>query len=226
MNFSVPDETNNKAIRAMLFIIKKINASSSAQKQTRFETVMLERIERAGVFMKLNDALEESLSDIAGNFAENAIKAIANYGISLPGSQFKPGDLVTQREFLYMLARSTGWYMDYDVSDSFDNNLYSYLKGSGIVKEGDRKPSSVVSKQDAAVFIVRALKYNRIADLSTLFSLSFSDSSSILKSNYGYVAIAYGLKIIGDDEGAFNPNMSITRADAAVYIYNLLNIGF
>jgi hypothetical protein len=165
-------------------------------------------------------------TDIAGNFAENAIKAIANYGISLPGSQFKPGDLVTQREFLYMLARSTGWYMDYDVSDSFDNNLYSYLKGSGIVKEGDRKPSSVVSKQDAAVFIVRALKYNRIADLSTLFSLSFSDSSSILKSNYGYVAIAYGLKIIGDDEGVFNPNMSITRADAAVYIYNLLNIGF
>lgn len=165
-------------------------------------------------------------TDIAGNPAEDAIKTIAKYGIGLPGSQYKPEDLITQRDFLFMLARTMGWYTDYEVSDSFDNNLYSYLKSSGIVKDGERNPSSVVAKQDAAKFIVRALRYDRVADLNKLFSLPFSDSSSISENNYGYVAIAYGLNIISSDGGSFNPFKSITRADTAVYLYNLLSTGY
>lgn len=165
-------------------------------------------------------------TDIAGNPAEDAIKTIAKYGISLPGSEFKPADIVTQRDFLYMLARSMGWSADYEVSDSFDNSLYSYLKSSGIVKDGERNPSSVVVKQDGAKFIIRALRYDRVADLRPLFNLNFNDSSSISSSNYGYVAIAYGFNIIKDNEGIYDPFKSITRGDTAIYLYNMLNIGF
>ena len=39
----------------------------------------------------------------------------------------------------------------------------------------------------------------------------------------GYVAIAKGLNIVGGDEnGCFNPNSALTRADAAIMIYNYL----
>lgn len=165
-------------------------------------------------------------SDISGNPAENIIKYLAQYGISLPGDEFKPAKEITQKEFLYLVAKSMGWYQTYEDSETFNDSLYNYLVSMKVVKDGERNPAVSVTKQDASRFFVRALKYDRVADIKALFNLSFKDSSNIGNDYYGYVAIAYGLGIIGDNDEYFNPTDNITRTDAAKYIYNILNIGY
>lgn len=164
-------------------------------------------------------------NDVSGHTAENAIRTLAMYGISLPGSQFKPGQIISQREFLYMLAVSMGWYQDFEETDAFDNNLYSYMTSSGVIKQGEKNPAAIVSKQEASRFVVRALNYEKIAELKSLFNLPFKDSSSISDNFYGYTAIAYGLGIVNDDNGYFKPLESTTRAETAKYLYNLLSLG-
>lgn len=165
-------------------------------------------------------------TDISGNYAENQIKILAQYGISLPGSEFKSNQAITQREFLYLLVKSMDPYVSYKpTGDSKDDEaLYNHLINAGIIKEAEKSPSSNVTKQDAVMFIIRALKYDRVADIKGIYTLPFKDAKSIRKDLYGYVAIAYGLNIIKDESGRFNPSTSMTRAASAAAIYNLLNI--
>jgi len=165
-------------------------------------------------------------NDIKGISAENQINLLAEYGIFLPGNQFKPDQAVTQKEFLYLLEKATSPYIDYRITDDskYDDSLYNYLAGSNIVKEGEKSPNSNVSKQDAAKFIVRSLNYDKIAELKGIFNVPFKDGSSIDSKLYGYVAIAYGLNIIKDDGGNFSPTGNMTRDQAVTAIYNLLNI--
>jgi len=162
-------------------------------------------------------------TDIEGNSAQKEINILAQYGISLPGSEFKPDNNITQKEFLYLLMKSTNPYTDISLTDDEDK-LYEYLVNQGVIKESEKAPASGVTRQDAAKYIIRMLKYDKIADISGIYKLSFKDSSSINKDLYGYVAICYGLNIIKDDKGYFKPKSNLTKAQAAVLIYNLLNI--
>lgn len=165
-------------------------------------------------------------TDINGNAAENQIKILAQYGISLPGNTFKPNQAITQREFLYLLVKAMDPYVGFRPSgDSKDDeDLYNYLMNMGIVKEGEKSPASSVAKQDGVKFIIRALKYDKVGDIKGIYTLPFKDAKSIKSDLYGYVAIAYGLNIVKDTKGYFNPNSSLTRGDSAVVLYNLLNI--
>lgn len=168
-----------------------------------------------------------SYNDISGDTNKDAIVTLAQFGISLPGSEFKPNQAISQREFLYMLGACTGWYSNFEVSDEFDDTLYNYMSSLGVVKDAEKIPSSVVSKQDTAKYIIRLLRYDRVAELNGLFSLPFSDSERIENGNIGYVAIASGFGIIkADSSNNYNPYYSITRSDAASYLYNLLKSGF
>jgi hypothetical protein len=51
----------------------------------------------------------------------------------------------------------------------------------------------------------------------------FNDQGSIDPELIGYVAIAKGMNIIGGSGGNFYPKNSLTRAEAAVMLYNRLN---
>ncbi len=106
-------------------------------------------------------------TDIRGCYAENQIKVLAEYGISLPGTQLKPDQAITQREFLYLLHKSVNPYIVISLSPDGkdDDALYKSLMALGLVKEGERSPGAVVSKQDAVKFIIRALNYDKIAEI-------------------------------------------------------------
>ena len=165
-------------------------------------------------------------SDIQGDPAENQIKSLALYGISLPGSEFKPKELITQKEFLYLLQKSTNYYGVFYLNSGTksDASFYSYLTNSGIIKEGERSQYSHVSKQEAVKYLIRALNYEKIAMIKGIYSLPLKDVSSINPDLYGYIALAYGLNIIKDTDGYIMPSDSISRSQAAILIYNFLNV--
>ncbi|PKM45978.1 MAG: hypothetical protein CVV03_06120 [Firmicutes bacterium HGW-Firmicutes-8] len=166
-------------------------------------------------------------TDIGGHYAASRIKVLKEFGISLPGTQLIPNQTAQQREFLYLLYKAVNPYnnLAFPENSEDDDNMYSYLIEAGIVKEGEKSPKSIITRQEAVKFVIRALKYDKVAEINKgIYLLPFKDADKIGSGLYGYMAVAYGLNIISGSNGYCNPGNSLTRADAFVLVYNFLNV--
>lgn len=163
-----------------------------------------------------------SYNDIDKSYAKDKIKILTQYGIALPGEEFKPKEKITQRDFLYLLAKA---YSPYTEIDNSDDNLYNYLINMGVIKENEKTPEKIVTKEEGIKYIVRALKYDKIADLTEIYKDVFKDTEDVDPKLQGYVAIAYGLKIVEGSNGKLNPKAELKREDGANIIYNYLFSG-
>jgi len=165
-------------------------------------------------------------TDIKGHFAEKQIIALAEYGIALEGTEFKPGESITQKDFFTLLSKIINNYygpvIKAESTQEDIDNLYNFLMREGIIKEGEKSPDSALTREEGVKFIIRALKYDKVADIKGIYKLSFKDADKINPDLFGYVAIAGGLKIINGSSGYFRPKDQLTRAEAAVMIYNYL----
>lgn len=166
-------------------------------------------------------------SDIDGHYAEDEIKILAAYGISLDGNEFRPNDSITQKDFLTLLSKTL---QDYYVpvsergGDKETDALYSYMMRQGIVKEREKAPNAVLTREDSVKFIIRALKYDKVADIKGIYKSIFKDEDEINPDLIGYISIAQGLNIISGYDGYFNPKGELTRAQAAIIIYKYLQV--
>ncbi len=168
-----------------------------------------------------------SYTDIKGSFAEKQIMVLAENGVYLDGTEFKPKAEITQKDFFILLSRTLNYYGTIITTNSSQKDideLYAFLEKEGIVKAGDAAPSAAVTREDAVKFLIRALKFDRVADIKDIFVKSFKDQSEINSSLSGYVAIAAGLNIVTGDNGYFSPKEKLTREAAAVMIYNYLQV--
>lgn len=168
-----------------------------------------------------------SYTDISGNAAENEIKVLAEYGISLEGKEFKPAEAIIQKDFFILLSKSMGNYDINPASNETDkaiNDMYNSLIRSGIVKASEKSINAKVTREDAVKFIIRALKYDKVADLKDMFNCSFMDKSSITPELIGYVTMAGNLKLIEYGNINFAPKTEMTRAETAVLIYKYLQL--
>lgn len=164
-------------------------------------------------------------TDIDNSFAKEHIRILADFGISLPGSEFKPKDDIKQVEFLYLLAKGKGYYLNMEIGDEkFEDELYNWLIREGVVKENEKSPDLLITREEAVKFIIRVLKYDKVADIKDIFTIPFKDVEKINPNLKGYVAIAYGLGIVNGTDGYFAPQDNLTREQAAIVIYNYLNV--
>jgi hypothetical protein len=163
-----------------------------------------------------------SYKDIDNSYAKDKINILAQYGIALPGDEFKPKEKIKQGDFLYLLAKANSPYFEIDESRE---NLYSYLINIGIIKEDEKAPERTVTKEEGIKYIIRALKYDKIADLTEIYKDLFKDTEDIKPELKGYISIAYGLKIVEGYNGNLNPKAELNREDGANLIYNYLFSG-
>ena len=165
-------------------------------------------------------------TDIKGSFAEKQIIALAEYGIALEGTAFKPDNNITQKDFLLLLSKTMNYYDPEPYSAAGNNKeteqLYNFMIREGVVKPGEKAPDAVLTRENGIKFIIRALKYDRVADIKGIFLCTFKDKDKINPDLTGYVSIAQGLKIVSGSNGYLNPGDSLTRAQAAVMIYNYM----
>jgi hypothetical protein len=165
-------------------------------------------------------------TDIAGNFAEKQISVLAEYGVALDGTEFKPYEYINQKDFLTLLSKTLGSYYGPVITASSSNedidNMYVFMMREGVLKQGEKTPDAAVMREEAVKYIIRALKYDKVAGLKDIFSCQFKDVSEINPDLVGYVSIAGGLKIVSGNNGNFMPKNKLTRAEAAVVIYNYL----
>lgn len=160
-------------------------------------------------------------TDIDGHFAENQIAALAEYGISLPGAEFKPNQNIAQKDYLRLLAKAMGYYGSFD-DDKDLEEMYNRLIRERVITKEEKNPDGAVTREDAVKFLIRALGYQDVADIKGIFVTGFKDQGRIDPALVGYVAIAKGLGIVGGSGGNFYPKNSVTRAEAAVMLYNYL----
>jgi len=169
----------------------------------------------------------EEYTDIEGHFAEEKIKTLAKYGIiNFSGPEYRPNDSITQKDFMIILYRvKYGYYgrtLDEEDQNTI-NEIYKFLIRDGIIRESEKAPESAVTREDAVKFIIRTLNYGEVAEIPGIFIVPFEDGDDISPELKGYVAIASGLKIVSGSAGKFNPKNELTRAEAAVMIYNYLS---
>jgi hypothetical protein len=164
-------------------------------------------------------------TDIKGHFAEKQIMVLADNGIFLEGKEFKPNDSITQLDFMILLSKTLNYYGP-DITPKSTgkevDDLYAFLQREGIVRDGEKQPAQTVTREEAVKYIIRALKYDKVADIGSIFIVEFKDKASISPELTGYVAIASGLGIVKGDGTNFSPARKVTRGETAVMIYNYL----
>lgn len=171
------------------------------------------------------EAVKVSYTDIKGHFAEERINVLAENGIYLDGIEFKPDEAMTQKDFLTLLSKTLNYYgpiITLKSSSKDMDELYAYLQREGVIKEGERAPDSLINREDAVKFVIRALKYDRVADIKGIFNCTFQDKGSIDQNLTGYVTIAAGLGIVNGTSPKFRPKDKLTRSEGAIVIYNYL----
>jgi hypothetical protein len=88
-----------------------------------------------------------------------------------------PTTLITQLDFLTLLSKTMNYYEPVitERTDEDINRLYAYLMREGVIKEDERAPDNNVTREEAVKYLVRALKFDRVADIKGIFNIGFKD---------------------------------------------------
>lgn len=191
------------------------------------------------VYAKTNNT---DFSDLpSSHWAYNAIQWMTDNDIisGYPDNTFKPNKVVTRAEFAVIMVKALNLSLNTPQSETFidmpkNNWAYSYVESAKYYltgfrsKDGDRFwPNREAVREDMAVALVKAMKYQE-EEVDESILDTFSDKSSISTQLRKYVAIAVkhnimkGNPIENSNLKAFRPQNFLTRAEAAVLIYNTL----
>ena len=144
--------------------------------------------------------------------------------------RFLPGDSIKREEFAkicslaFALTENGGAKSFNDVNDSdWFAKYVRILSSNGVIggiSDTEFGAGRAVTRQDAAVILARLIKAENVT------SSPFADDADI--ADYAKSAV-YSLKdsgiISGYADGTFRPDGSITRAEAATLIHNILKLG-
>lgn len=161
-------------------------------------------------------------TDIENHYAKDAIEALARFGIGFADSEFKPDSNITQADFVTLLNAAFNDYGPIVIYKGISyNDIYDDAIADGIVKEDEYSPDADVTRDLAAKMMVRALGFEEVATLNGIYVPIFADVSA---DSVGFTSILGAMGVIkGDENGNFNPSGTVTRADAAIMLYNYLS---
>lgn len=171
---------------------------------------------------KSEDEKVGNYTDIENHYAKDAIEALAKFGIGFADSEFKPDINITQADFVTLLNAAFNDYGPIVIYKGISyNDIYDDAIADGIVKEDEYSPDADVTRDLAAKMMVRTLGFEEVATLNGIYVPIFADVSA---DSVGFTSILGAMGVIkGDENGNFNPNGTVTRADASIMLYNYLS---
>ncbi len=171
----------------------------------------------------LDGAIEEpaefKYSDIEGHWAEEMINKLAEIQIGFKGEKFNPDSPISQSDLLRLFGAGIR-YKSYLSQE--EEMLYKDLINEGILAEEEKAPDSEVKREYACVYMIRFCGLDEIAKLSNIYRVEYADGHKISQGKIGYPAILTGMGVICGDGGNLRPQDEITRAEAAVMLYNYM----
>ena len=179
------------------------------------------------------NAGNQSFTDLpSSHWAYSAVQDMVSKGVltGFEDGTFRPNDAVTREQFAKVMVlalnlplKNSGTPTFSDVSK--DDWSYQYVESAKKYLTGYKENgkmmyigSGVAVREDMAVAMVTAKGLQtETPDLSLLNN--YTDKESISQSLRGFVAIAIKNKIMEGDGTKFNPQNTLTRAEACALIY-------
>ncbi|MBR4720364.1 MAG: S-layer homology domain-containing protein [Clostridia bacterium] len=161
-----------------------------------------------GEDLKSNKKIE--YSDIDNHYGKDIFLTLAKYGIGFNEKELKPDEPITQAEYFTLLNDAFGYYDDIE-------EIYSGMIRWGELSADERDDNGVLTREKAAIFMIRQTGGEEYAKYDDIFAQPFND----VTKNKGYIAILKAKKIVnGDGSGNFYPDKTVTRGEALIMIYN------
>lgn len=164
--------------------------------------------------------------------ASEELNYLIHAGILEVNKTFNPDAPVTKEEALKVLLKSVTYmyyssrFNEYETTDqSFtditqDHPLYSFVtRGLKIgMLDGSTStfnPTTPLSNQELAKWVIGTLKLSKPAQLSDIYELNYSDAGQVDKELRGHVALAYALGLLEAENNKLNPKSEVTYAQLA-----------
>lgn len=163
---------------------------------------------------EINLVTSSFYTDLTGSKAEEMIKKLYNSGIYLEGSMLKPNEAITQQELLRLLEQATAWFEG-------DAQTYEIALEQGLLEENEKASDKQLTRAEGLKYIINATPYKKLALRNDLYAYPYK-GEKVSETLKGYVTVAYGLNILDNKAEKFAPEELLTKADAMVMIYNLL----
>lgn len=169
-------------------------------------------------------------TDMQNHWAANEISELYHQAVisGYEDNTFRPDNTVTRAEFVQMICN--GINAVYNGADMFEDVGRSdwYFKSVNTAAEleivkgfGNRfEPEDFITRQDAAVILYSVFQYRGIVLEG---QESFADDDKIASYAYEGVSTLAGNGIVQGYGGYYAPEDNLTRAEAGVLVYRLLN---
>lgn len=151
-----------------------------------------------------------------GASSESAQRLYEN-GIYLNKNELNVQNAITQGEFAQLIYRSRYPYAE--ITDQ--KALYQELDRLGLILQKEAVPTATVTRQQASLYAVRLLGYERLTAYSELFAYPYTDKAE--GAYQASVAICGAMGLLQADEGRIRPTADLTQGEAFDLIYKALS---
>lgn len=176
-------------------------------------------------------------NDISSSTAQQQIESLQSQGIinGVTASEFRPTDSLTTAQGITLIVRSmklslaaidfntapttSGWFKN--VSDeAWYANDFINAKANGLDLPEDIDPKQPMTREQFVHLLVQGLEKTGNYPLIKMY-ININDEADITTEYQGTIqrALLYKLAEL-DQDGNFDPQAVVTRADAAVLVYN------
>ena len=169
-------------------------------------------------------------SDMENHWSREYVQILSDKGIvsGFEDNTFRPENYVTRAEYIKLAVCALGMSLTSNryFNDVADGDWYfkyvSCAKDNGMADgfDGNFRPDELITREDAAVILYRALKSAEKGDIS-----SFADSGEISSYAADAVGTLSGMGIINGYNSEFMPKANAKRSEAAAMICRFLNVG-
>jgi len=182
----------------------------------------------------------KTFADIIGHKDKTSIEALASREIinGKRENDFEPDRTMTRAEFAAIIVRGLGlpqksntFFKDVTANEWFYNYVgtaYSYgiIKG---ISEDEFNPYGTITREEAAVMVTRAAKLCGLDTEMDVIAVrdvlaQFSDYVKASQWAQSSLAFCYNEKILDDSVMDIMPRETVTRAEIASMLYNMLSL--
>ncbi len=174
--------------------------------------------------------------DVDGIVNKADIVFLSRVGIiQLENGNFFPSREITVGEWLDMLSRAAGWTTDNPIivlprwAEAAAGKPYAGAAqaaiAAGLILPGENVDmSKQLTREELAVFAVRALGYEKVAAIPGIYRLDCKDADQVTAARLGHVTIARGLGILVGGSDVYQPQASASRAASATVLMRMLRM--
>lgn len=188
--------------------------------------------------MEQSSSLENAV-DVKGHSAEKQLTELLTHRVLVPDADGKvnPDQEISVGDWISLLVKASNpYYASYSAMSERktvagvnpENPYYDFIsyavEREWIKRDVVLQPENKLSREQLAVLLASFLNYSKISGYleNDATVTSFSDSTTI--KNKGAVALAVKLGLLEADNGKFNPQQNVTKAQAAIVIMKLVEL--